>query len=69
MKVVCVETKVQVVLGIMDDDGDIIEKHPLGFELPKLNEEAFKNLVVKVEEAKGKFNEALEKLRVETKTE
>lgn len=59
MKVVCVETLVQVTFGIMDDDGDIVEKHPVTFTVPKLTPDNLAVLLQNTDETKQKLQKSV----------
>ena len=59
-KIVHVETVVRTVFGILDDEGDVIEKKPVSIALAKLNAESFELLAKTLAEAKVKLQDELD---------
>lgn len=59
MKVVTIQTTIQTIFGILDEDGDISQKQPVSLELQKLNQESFNEALTQLLTAKEKIKENL----------
>jgi hypothetical protein len=57
VRVIHIETRVEVLLGVVDDDGDVVQQQPLQMRLPKLTEAALARVVAMVAEARAKLAE------------
>lgn len=66
MKIINYETKLHVTFAVLDDEGDVAQKVPLVFELPKHNEKVFAEAFKAVLSAKDHIEkQMLEKTPVE----
>jgi hypothetical protein len=54
-KVVHIQTVVQTVFGIVDDEGNVIQKVPLSAELPAFKPELLNELAAQMAEVKAKL--------------
>ena len=63
MKIIHIQTNIQSIFGVLDDNGDVISKQPINLEVGKLNESSFvevlnqltlakQNLEAKIQETK-----------------
>jgi len=61
MKIIHIQTTIQAVFGVLDDNGDVISKQPVNFELNKLNEAAFQEALDQLVIAKQNLEQKLPK--------
>ena len=54
-QVIHVQTTVQTILGVLDEDGNVFQKQPLNVEVSVLNVEAFTEAVNALLKAKSEF--------------
>ena len=65
MKIVNCETKLQVIFGVVDEDGDCVQKIPTSFELTKHNEAVFNDALKAVLNAKAELEKKLQEAKPE----
>lgn len=58
MSVVHVQTTIQTILGVVDDEGNVIQKVPVNLEVQKLEEQLFRDAVAHLLSAKAKLAES-----------
>lgn len=64
-KVIHLETKVQTVFGVLDEDGNVVEKHPFNIDVPKHEEELFKEVVSVLKKTRSELTEKLENQNIQ----
>jgi hypothetical protein len=55
LKIVNIQSTIQVIFGVLDDDGDVTFRQPVNFEIGKLNEDSWKEVLAKMVEAKAQL--------------
>lgn len=58
-KVIHIQTVVQTIMGILDDDGNVIEKKPLQMEVPKFERMEFAYAFDKLLDARNEISSAI----------
>lgn len=57
MKIVHLETTIQTIFGLVDEDGDVIKKQPVTLSLSKLNKDSFEKSLESLQDAKNQLIE------------
>jgi hypothetical protein len=61
MTVVHIQTTIQTILGVLDDNGNIIQKQPVNVEVSVLSTEAFAESARAIIKARDDFQEQINK--------
>lgn len=59
-KIIHVETKITAVFGVLDNDGNVLNKTPISFEIPKHTEEVFSQALDALNKSKAQLQQQLE---------
>jgi hypothetical protein len=61
MKIIHIQTTVQAVFGVLDDNGDVISKQPVSIEISRLNQASFQEALDQLTIAKQNLEQKLPK--------
>lgn len=64
MKIIHIQTTVQAVFGVLDDNNDVVSKQPVSFEIGRLNEASFQEALDQLVIAKQNLEQKLPKEEV-----
>ena len=59
-KVIHLETSLKCIFGVLDDDGNVVNRQPVTLEIPKHEEELFKNALEVLQKTKVELQSQLD---------
>lgn len=59
MNIIHVETSIQAVFGVLDDEGNVVGRHPVNLSVPKHSQENFTEALRVLVEARKELTEKL----------
>lgn len=61
MKLIHIQTNVQAIFGLLDENGDVVSKQPISLEIGKLNEASFQEALNQLIVAKQNLEQKIPK--------